>query len=141
MKHRSRYRPARAPNGVSRLAAGLLGVSALGFGACDSGRLSGSLEESANIGGGVDAPAEQEVSPGANAGGNTDETPPEAEREASYQAPVVTGPYVWTANPSSGRVAVIDSNTFEIRSGQAGNQPSVIVGLELPTGAQRACWR
>jgi hypothetical protein len=34
--------------------------------------------------------------------------PPEEEVESSYRTPVATGSYVWTANPSSGYVAVID---------------------------------
>lgn len=64
--------------------------------------------------------------------------PPEVEREATFRAPVVTGPYVWAANPESGRVAVIDANTFEIRSGEAGNRPTYVAGLDFPTGARRA---
>ena len=56
--------------------------------------------------------------------------PPEVEREETYRAPVVTGRYVWSANPSSGRVAVIDAQSFEIRSGEAGNRPTVVAGLD-----------
>jgi hypothetical protein len=63
---------------------------------------------------------------------------PETEREATFQAPVVTGRYVWAANPSSGRVAVIDADSFEIRSVQAGNRPTFVAGLEFPTGARSA---
>lgn len=64
--------------------------------------------------------------------------PPEVEREATFRAPVVTGQYVWTANPESGRVAVIDAASFEIRSGQAGNRPTHVAGLEFANGARRA---
>lgn len=70
---------------------------------------------------------------GAAGGASTSEPPPEVEREDTYRAPVVTGRYVWSANPESGRVAVIDAQSFEIRGGEAGNRPNVVVGLEGPT--------
>lgn len=75
--------------------------------------------------------------PGGTASGGTS-APPEVEREATYQAPVVTGRYVWSANPNSGRVAVIDAETFEVHSGQAGNRPTHVAGLESPAGAKSA---
>jgi hypothetical protein len=74
--------------------------------------------------------------PGAANGASA--TPPEVEREVTFQAPVVTGRYVWSANPNSGRVAVIDAETFEVRSGQAGNRPTHVAGLESSTGARSA---
>jgi hypothetical protein len=112
------------------------------FAACDMG----SIDNDSSIA----LQADDEGSPGSeqpstDVGGNpiagrpdTDQTPPEVEREASFRAPVVTGPYVWAANPDSGRVAVIDASTFEIRSGQAGNRPTYVVGLDIPGGARRA---
>lgn len=130
MKHWARY---------TRLGAGVFGAGLLGLAACESGSVAVTLESDD-----VSRGFEPEAAPGQDAplGGSAptppSAPPPEVEREASYQAPVVTGPYVWAANPSSGRVAVIDANTFEIRSGRAGNQPTVVAGLELETGARRA---
>ncbi len=65
------------------------------------------------------------------AGGAGDEEP-EVEREASYRAPVVTGRYVWSANPDSGRVAVIDAESFEIRAAVAGLSPTEVAALPTP---------
>jgi hypothetical protein len=117
----------------------LLTGAVLGMAACDSGSLGDSIDVSAD---GESTPGNDQPASEGELDGPTvqrpSDPPPEAEREATYRAPVVTGPFVWAANPSSGRVAVIDANSFEIRSGRAGNQPSVVAGLELPTGARRA---
>src|SRR6476469_472169 len=51
---------------------------------------------------------------------------PEVEPETSYRAPVVTGKYVWSANPSSGRVAIIDAESYEIRAVDAGRKPTFV---------------
>jgi hypothetical protein len=84
-------------------------------------------------------PVVRETGSGADAPANGGTSaPPEVEREATFQAPVVTGRYVWSANPNSGRVAVIDAETFEVRSGQAGNRPTHVAGLESSTGARSA---
>jgi hypothetical protein len=111
------------------------------FVACDMGSIDNdaALEAADSI-----TPRSDTPLPGADINGNpidtpgSSQTPPEVEREASFRAPVVTGPYVWAANPDSGRVAVIDATTFEIRSGQAGNRPTYVVGLDVPGGARRA---
>jgi hypothetical protein len=109
---------------------------------CDSTSLdSGSLLDDGNPA--QVAPGEQAVGDSAGPGSlNSDGAPAappaEVEREATFRAPVVTGPYVWAANPDSGRVAVIDATTFEIRSGQAGNRPTFVAGLEFPSGARFA---
>ena len=55
--------------------------------------------------------------------------PPEREEESSYLAPVVTGKYLWTANPLSGRVALIDATTLSVTLGSAGDQPTQVAGL------------
>ena len=68
----------------------------------------------------------------ANANGANDsdtEATPEVERETSYRAPVVTGKYVWSANPSSGRVAIINAESYEIRAAEAGRQPTFVAAL------------
>jgi DNA-binding beta-propeller fold protein YncE len=55
--------------------------------------------------------------------------PPEHEEEGRYLAPVVTGQYLWTANPLSGRVALIDASTLRVTLDTAGNGPTEVVGL------------
>lgn len=114
----------------------ILGVSlALG---CDSASDNANLS-AADFGGvppALDTPSE---APGGNSGtGAATPTPPEQERESTFRAPVVTGKYVWTANPESGRVAAIDAETFEIRSAEAGFLPTHVAALNRPDGVPRA---
>lgn len=66
------------------------------------------------------------------------EQEPELEIEATFRAPVVTGRYVWSANPESGRVAVIDAETFEVRSVEAGLQPTDVAALDSDENTARA---
>lgn len=80
----------------------------------------------------IDAPAALPggtASNGANASQDAATPEPEVEREASYRAPVVTGKYVWSANPSSGRVAIIDAESYEIRAVAAGRKPTFVAAL------------
>jgi DNA-binding beta-propeller fold protein YncE len=60
--------------------------------------------------------------------------PPEEEVESAYRAPVATGSYLWTANPESGSVALIDvsSAALEIETLQAGNAPTYLVAVSNP---------
>jgi hypothetical protein len=106
---------------------------------CDSSTLSGDFARPEV----TPIPGAVQVVPGSNnnsSGQSNDAEPaaPEVEREQSFVAPVVTGRYVWTANPESGRVAVIDAETFEVRSGQAGFRPTHVAALESTTGLTRA---
>lgn len=59
--------------------------------------------------------------------------PPEKELESSFQAPVATGKYVWTANPDSGRVALIDATTFDIKLAEAGFGPTYVAAVSNPS--------
>ncbi len=59
--------------------------------------------------------------------------PPEKELESSFQAPVATGKYVWTANPDSGRVALIDATTFDIKLADAGFGPTWVAAVPNPS--------
>jgi hypothetical protein len=83
----------------------------------------------------LDLPVDLSPSGGTASGGangpsvSEDTAPPEVERETSYRAPVVTGKYVWSANPSSGRVAIIDAESYEIRAAEAGRQPTFVAAL------------
>jgi hypothetical protein len=62
--------------------------------------------------------------------------PPEVEIEGSYRSPVSTGRYVWSANPDSGRVAVVDAKSLDVRTFEAGFGPTHLAAL--PGGADRA---
>lgn len=65
-------------------------------------------------------------------GGGEEPPPPEVEVESSFRAPVATGRYVWTANPDSGRVALIDALSFEVQVVEAGFQPTYIAAVSKP---------
>lgn len=66
-------------------------------------------------------------SEGGNAGvGAPGEPPPEKEIETEYEAPVATGRFVWVANPTSGRVALVDATTLAVRTVEAGNGPTFV---------------
>ncbi len=69
-------------------------------------------------------------SAGTGTGGTTPEPPPrEDEIESAFEAPVATDRFVWTANPESGNVALIDATTFAIRLAPAGFRPTTVAGL------------
>ncbi len=72
------------------------------------------------------------------AAGGDDEPAPEREIESSYRTPEVTGKYVWSANPESGRVAVIDAETFEVLSAEAGLGPTHVAAINPADGVPRA---
>ena len=55
--------------------------------------------------------------------------PPEKELEQSFLAPVVTGKFVFSANPKSGRVAVIDAETYAVRLFNAGFGPKYLAAI------------
>jgi hypothetical protein len=55
--------------------------------------------------------------------------PPEIEVESSFQAPVVTGRFIWSANPDSGRVALVDALTHEVTTVAAGLSPTYLAAI------------
>jgi hypothetical protein len=55
--------------------------------------------------------------------------PPEIKVENKYKAPVATGNFVWSANPTSGRVAYIDAQTFAVQTAEAGNGPTYLAAV------------
>jgi len=115
----------------------ILGASlALGCGASDAS------DRAAADFAGIPPPATQaprDETPGVSSGsGQSAPAAPEQERESTFRAPVVTGKYVWSANPESGRVAAIDAETFEIRSAEAGFLPTHVAALNRPDGVPRA---
>jgi hypothetical protein len=63
------------------------------------------------------------------AGTSTAGAPPEKEIESDYEAPVATGNVVWIANPKSGRVALVDASTLQVRTVEAGNGPTYLASV------------
>ncbi|MBN2192689.1 MAG: hypothetical protein JW751_07710 [Polyangiaceae bacterium] len=64
------------------------------------------------------------------AGGGTGGTlPPEAELEGSFEAPIVTGKYLWSANPQSGRVALVDAETLRVTTVESGFGPRYLAAI------------
>ncbi len=55
--------------------------------------------------------------------------PPEKELESAFQAPVATDRFVWTANPSTDRVALIAADDFSVRLAEAGSAPTTVAAL------------
>lgn len=75
------------------------------------------------------------TSSSAGSGGTAPVVPPETEIEASFLAPVVTGKYVFSANPQSGRVAVIDADSYAVRLFNAGFGPKYLAAIPGGKGA------
>jgi hypothetical protein len=63
---------------------------------------------------------------------------PEQELDQSFRVPVVSGHWVWTANPQSGRVALIDAKTFTVKTALAGAGPTYLAALPASKGGSRA---
>ena len=63
---------------------------------------------------------------------------PEQEVDQAFQVPVVSGRWVWTANPVSGAVALIDAKSFAVRTIDAGAGPTELAALPAPDGGSRA---
>lgn len=78
--------------------------------------------------GGFDA---DESGKGSSSGGAgaAPEPPPEREVESDYEAPVATGNVVWVANPKSGRVALVDAATLQVRTVEAGDGPTYVASV------------
>jgi hypothetical protein len=55
--------------------------------------------------------------------------PPEMELESAFEAPVATDRYVWSANPTSGKVALIAADDFSVRLAEAGAAPTTVAAL------------
>ena len=63
---------------------------------------------------------------------------PEQEVDEAFQVPVVSGRWVWTANPTSGAVALIDAESFAVRTIDAGAGPTQLAALPADDGGSRA---
>jgi hypothetical protein len=66
---------------------------------------------------------------GSAGGGGTGAVPPEQEHEESYTVPSVSGHWIWTANPESGRVALIDALSARVTTANAGLAPTYLAAL------------
>lgn len=77
---------------------------------------------------------------GVNTGGSggLGSRPPEQENESRYLAPVATGNYLWTANPFSGRVALIDVRTLHVALETAGHGPTSVTAVSGADGEHAA---
>jgi DNA-binding beta-propeller fold protein YncE len=90
-----------------------------------------------SVGGSAELPAEDINGDPIAAGGANAMAPPEVEIESSFQAPVVTGRFIWSANPDSGRVALVDALTHEVSTVAAGLSPTYLAAI-AGDGANRA---
>jgi hypothetical protein len=117
----------------------LLGGAALV--ACSSSGDSGS--PAGRPGGDFDGSAGS-VGNGASAAGNASSAgapvalPPEKEEAQSYRAPVVSGRWVWTANPDTGKVAIVDAKSFTVRLADAGLGPTFLTALPTDENTSKA---
>jgi len=97
--------------------------------ACSDVAAASSFESDSSQKGGRETPTGGGTSSGGSAGasgGAGDGLPPEKEVESDYEAPVATGNVVWIANPKSGRVALVDAQTLQVRTVEAGNAPTYL---------------
>jgi len=78
------------------------------------------------------------LDPGGNAAGSSSMIPPEKEVDQSFRAPVATGKILWTANPDSGRVALIDAATLAVRITNAGFAPTYLAAVPTSDGSNSA---
>ena len=104
--------------------------------ACDSG-----ANDAAPAAHGAPGPGGSAGGASSSSGDNGDTpvtTPPEQEEDQSYRAPVVTGRWVWTANPDTGKVAVVDAKTFTVRLADAGAGPTYLTALPSKADSSRA---
>jgi hypothetical protein len=116
-------------------------LTATAIAACSS-----SLDDSAS----TDSPSPSGNGTGANVGGATSQggpnssgggaavVPPEQEEDQSFRAPVVSGRWVWTANPDTGKVAVVDAKNFTVRLADAGQAPTFLTALPTASNTSKA---
>jgi hypothetical protein len=128
----------------------LLVLSCLSCGAAGDSDDSGASAPGTGTGGGAAGPGSGQGDPNlgtgassagsasggaAGSGGGPVVVPPEKELEESFLAPVVTGKYVFSANPKSGRVAAIDARSFGVRLFNAGYGPTYLAAVPGGLGA------
>jgi hypothetical protein len=87
----------------------------------------------AGFGGGNSSSGSSAASSGSPASSPVATLPPETKVESSYQTPVSTRNVVWIANPTSGRVAYINAQTFSVQTVAAGDGPTYLAAVSDPT--------
>jgi DNA-binding beta-propeller fold protein YncE len=120
---------------AGRVAMALLALEARACGSSDAG--TGGLYGAPGTGGAAGSGAFAGTAGTAGGFGGTAGTggapppppPPEQELEGAFLSPVATGRYVWTANPDSGRVALIDAETLEVTTVEAGFAPTYLAAI------------
>ena len=88
-------------------------------------------------GNGNQAAAGSSSNPGGSSAGGA-ALPPEVELDQSFRAPVATGKLLWSANPESGRVALIDAQTLAVRMTNAGFGPTYLAAVPSKAGTDSA---
>src|SRR5690606_10517894 len=92
----------------------------------------GGFAANAGSGGSLPGVTSGQAGPGtttSTTGGGMTDPPPERELETSFRAPVAAGNYLWSANPESGRVAMIDTETLDIDIADAGFAPTFLAAV------------
>ncbi len=79
--------------------------------------------------GAVGAGGSAAASPGTGGAVGGPPLPPEMEIESSFQSPVATSRFVWTANPESGRIALVDVQSLEVMTVEAGFEPTHLAAV------------
>src|SRR6187431_3018687 len=113
-------------------------LSAAALAACSSA--DSSAPRSLSPGDNWDGSAGNGFGNGASAAGSSaagaPSLPPEKEEAQSYRAPVVSGRWVWTANPDTGKVAIVDAKNFSVRLANAGVGPTFLSALPSEANAK-----
>jgi|SRR6187431_2572485 len=113
-------------------------LSAAALAACSSA--DSSAPRSLSPGDNWDGSAGNGFGNGASAAGSSaagaPSLPPEKEEAQSYRAPVVSGRWVWTANPDTGKVAIVDAKNFSVRLADAGVGPTFLSALPSEANAK-----
>jgi len=84
--------------------------------------------------------SDQDTSPPLLNGGSgaSGQLPAEMELDQSFRAPVATGKLLWSANPVSGRVALIDAQTLKVRMANGGFGPTYLAAVPSQAGTDSA---
>lgn len=106
-----------------------LHLGLFGLGAILAAGCSDSLDQAFNRAAGANADESGSSSGSSGEGASPPGEAPERELESDYEAPVATGNVVWVANPKSGRVALVDAATLQVRTVEAGNGPTYLASV------------
>ncbi|HEY3494906.1 MAG TPA: hypothetical protein VGK73_09480 [Polyangiaceae bacterium] len=115
---------------------GSMDATEMGRGTPDSG--SGASTASGGRGAGNSAGSFGNAGTTSMGGGAGMPPKPEQELESAFEVPVATDRFVWTANPETGRVALIDAETYEVRLAEAGLRPTTVAAVPNEDGEDTA---